>query len=159
MFERIKHHFKCWYDSISFLYFSRNFTLLFLILFSLLLMPFESSVELRCQDIYIYVWDQYHHSAYKTGRFDSCFLISWGLPMYFLISPSLKHVVRCFATILKDQKWKNKKVPLFLQAKLFFFFNIKWRVKNCHGDMQMFERIKHHSSADIIPNFIFIFPW
>ena len=23
----------------------------------------------------------------------------------------------------------------------------------------MFERIKHHSSADIIPNFIFIFPW
>ena len=55
MFERIK---RADVIPISFLYFSRNFTLLFLILFSLLLMPFESRVELRC--IYIYIWDQNH---------------------------------------------------------------------------------------------------
>ena len=118
MLERMKHRFKCW---------SRNFTLLFLILFSLLLMPFESSVELRCQDIYIYIyiWDQYHHSAYKTGGFVSCFLISLlnssveDCRCIFFNFPSLKHVVHCFETILKDQKWKNKKVPLFLEGKLF----------------------------------------
>ena len=70
MFERIK---RADVIPISFLYFSRNFTLLFLILFSLLLMPFESSVELRC--IYIYMGSE-SPLAYKTGGFDSCFLIS-----------------------------------------------------------------------------------
>lgn len=85
--------------------------------------------------------------------------------MHFLISP-FKTCCASPGNYIERSKMKQQEGTSVFGTKTFSPLNgcKDHRVfvtsnGNCHGDMQMFERVKHHSSADIIPNFIFIFLW